>query len=60
MKALSKLREAIKDKIDDDFDFEVEHWWDGNCDDSYSYGLASGEQWTYREVLKMIKELEGK
>lgn len=48
-----KLEELIKEvesKIDLEFDFEVEHWENGNFDDSYSYGVETGGEYAYRDI----------
>lgn len=55
---VDKLKEYLNSKIDGDFNFEVEHWDNGNFDDSYSYGVDCGEQYTYKEILKFIETLE--
>lgn len=55
-----KLEELIKEvesKIDLEFDFEVEHWENGNFDDSYSYGVDVGEEYAYRDILVTLKKL---
>ena len=55
-----KLEELIKEvesKIDLEFDFEVEHWENGNYDDSYSYGVETGEEYAYRNILATLKKL---
>jgi hypothetical protein len=69
-----KLEELIKEvesKINPEFDFEVEHWENGNFDDSYSYGVVVGEEYAYiysygvvvgeeyayRELLVKLKKL---
>lgn len=51
---LEKLREEIEAKVDPDFDFEVEHWDNGNFDDSYEYGVEVGEEYAYRDLLAKI------
>ena len=56
-KDLDKLINEIESKINLDFDFEVEHWENGNFDDSYSYGVDVGEQYAYREILVKLKNL---
>jgi hypothetical protein len=60
MSELEKLREfkasvmdMVAKKYDKDFDFNVEHWENGNYDDSYSYGEKCGEQ----DVLGDLSEL---
>lgn len=50
-KVLNELEEYLKEVIDPDFDFDVEHWDNGNFDDSYTYGSDCGEQYAYREIL---------
>jgi hypothetical protein len=55
-----KLEELIKEvetKINLEFDFEVEHWENGNYDDSYAYGVDVGEEYAYREILVTLKKL---
>jgi hypothetical protein len=55
-----KLEELIKEveaKINLEFDFEVEHWENGNYDDSYSYGVETGEEYAYRDILVALKKL---
>lgn len=59
----TELEELIKDvesKVDLEFDFEVEHWENGNFDDSYGYGVEVGEQYAYRELLVKLKQLHKK
>ncbi len=54
--AILELLEELESKITPDFDFEVEHWDNGNFDDSYEYGVEAGEEYAYREILdKLIK-----
>jgi hypothetical protein len=56
----SKLEKAIKEikpKIDTDFDYDVEHWDNGNYDDSYAYGVETGEQLAYSHVLDILNQL---
>ncbi len=55
---MKELIEFLEEQIDLDFDFEVEHWDNGNFDDSYEYGLESGEQYAYRELLKKLKNIK--
>jgi len=52
---IAKLKSILEKLYDPEFDFSIEHWENGNFDDSYSYGCDCGEQWL---VLKLIKELE--
>lgn len=54
---LDKLIQEVESKIDLDFDFEVEHWEQGNFDDSYAYGVDVGEEYAYREILVKLKKL---
>ncbi len=54
---LEKLIREIEEKIDPDFDFDQEHWENGNFDDSYNYGVESGEEHAYRDVLEKLKKL---
>ena len=54
---MKELMEYIESKIDKDFDFEVEHWENGNYDDSFEYGMEYGEQQTYRNILEKVKSL---
>ena len=51
---LEKLRQEIEAKVDPDFDFGVEHWDNGNYDDSYEYGVEVGEEYAYRDLLTKI------
>ena len=57
MTKLEQAIEKIKSKINDEFDYEVEHWDNGNYDDSYEYGIETGQQLAYSEVLDMLKQL---
>lgn len=52
-----QVKKFLEDKIVQDFDFEVEHWDNGNFDDSHSYGVDCGEQYAYREILEKISVL---
>jgi len=54
MEELKKYLEAV---IDKDFNYEVEHWDNGNYDDSYEYGIEVGEQQAYMEILEKLKEI---
>jgi len=51
LKALYKLVEQYQE----DFNYEVEHWDNGNFDDSYEYGVETGENYILGE-LKAILE----
>ena len=57
MTKLEQAIEKIKSKIDSEFDFEVEHWENGNYDDSYEYGIETGQQLAYSEMLDILKQL---
>jgi hypothetical protein len=54
--------DAIKLLVDEiyieDFDFDVEHWENGNYDYSYAYGEECGLQWTIREIKDILEEKE--
>jgi hypothetical protein len=54
---LEKLLAEIESKIDNDFDFDVEHWENGNYDDSYAYGVEVGEEFAYREMYVKLKAI---
>lgn len=54
---LEALIAEMESKIDFEFDFEVEHWENGNYDDSYAYGVSVGEEYAYREILVALKKL---
>ena len=54
---LEALIAEMESKIDFEFDFEVEHWENGNYDDSYAYGVDVGEEYAYREILVALKKL---
>lgn len=55
---IEKLIQEIESKVNLDFNFEVEHWDNGNFDDSYAYGVEVGEQYAYREILVKLKKLK--
>jgi hypothetical protein len=55
--ALVKIEKFVEDKIDPDFDFEVEHWDNGNFDDSYEYGTEVGEEYAFREMKVFLNNL---
>ncbi len=57
---LEKLLAEIENKIDNNFDFDIEHWMDGNYDDSYAYGVEVGEQYAYRETYVKLKAILSK
>ena len=54
---LERLFNEMNSKVDPDFNFEFEHWDNGNFDDSYEYGVEVGEEYTYREIVDKIKEI---
>lgn len=56
--ALVKIETFIEGKIDPDFDFEVEHWDNGNFDDSYQYGTEVGEEYAFREMKVFLNNLD--
>jgi hypothetical protein len=56
--ALVKIEAFVNGKIDPDFDFEVEHWDNGNFDDSYEYGTEVGEEYAFRNMKKFIENLD--
>lgn len=49
------LVNKIESMVDEDFDYEVEHWENGNFDDSFEYGLETGEQYAAKDLIKFIK-----
>jgi len=53
---LEELINEVKSKINLEFDFEVEHWENGNFDDSYSYGVDVGEEYAYRDILVKLNK----
>ena len=55
--AVKGLLAEMEAKIDPEFDFEFEHWDNGNFDDSYEYGVEVGEEYTYREIVAKLKEI---
>jgi len=57
MTKLEQAIEKIKSQINSEFDFEVEHWDNGNYDDSYEYGVETGYQLAYSEMLDTLKQL---
>lgn len=54
----NKLLEYIHAKIDSNFDYDIEHWDNGNFDDSYEYGIKTGEQYAYYDVLRFSNLLK--
>ena len=57
MEYLEELIERYEKSIDSDFDFEVEHWWNGNYDDSFNYGVDSATQIIYTNLTEELKKL---
>ena len=57
---IDELIEHLESKIDLDFNFEVEHWDNGNFDDSYEYGVEVGEEYAYRDILVKLKQIKNK
>lgn len=53
---MKELIKFLESKIDPDFNFEMEHWENGNFDDSHEYGIECGEQYAYREILEKISD----
>lgn len=51
-----KIIELVSSKHEPDFDFDVEHWENGNFDDSWSYGVDCGEQYILKGIKKLIDE----
>lgn len=54
---LEGLLNEMESKIDPEFDFDLEHWDNGNFDDSYEYGVEVGEEYAYREIVAKLKEI---
>lgn len=54
---LEILIREIELNIDSEFNFEIEHWDNGNFDDSFEYGVEVGEEYTYREIVSKLKEI---
>ena len=54
---MKELIKYLESKINFDFDFEIEHWDNGNFDDSYNYGVECGEEYAYREILVKAKQI---
>ena len=59
-KDLEGLLNKLESKIDPQFNFEFEHWENGNYDDSYEYGVEVGEEYTYREIVALLTEMLNK
>lgn len=54
---VEELRDKLNSKIDPEFNFEFEHYGNGNFDDSYEYGVEVGEEYTYREIVGELDEI---
>lgn len=52
---IAAIKELLKE-YDPDFDSELSHWEWGNCDDSFSYGAESGEQYILSKLNKIINK----
>jgi hypothetical protein len=57
---LEKLVSEIEEKIDPEFNPDLEYWENGNHDDSYSYGVETGEQSVYKNILEKLKQILSK
>lgn len=57
---MEQIKTFLESKINKDFDYNWEHYENGNYDDSFQYGLESGEQYAYIEILEKLNELENK
>ena len=57
---LEGLLNEFESKINPEFDFEQEHWDNGNFDDSYEYGVEVGEENAYRDIVAKLKEILNK
>ena len=53
---LAKIQELVDRIYREDFDFEVEHWDNGNYDDSYQYGYDCGEQDTIGNIMMILEK----
>lgn len=53
VEALYKLVE----QYDEDFDYDVHHHENGNFDDSYEYGVSTGENYILGELKGILEEL---
>jgi hypothetical protein len=52
--ALKSIQAIVDKGHKPEFDFEVEYWDSGNQDDSYSYGREVGEQYVFKDILKIL------
>ena len=57
---VKKLLEELESKTNLDFNFDFEHWENGNYDDSYEYGVEVGEEYAYRDIVEKLKEILSK
>lgn len=57
---LNELLNELLSKINPEFDFELEHWDNGNFDDSYEYGVEVGEEIAYREIVAKLEKILNK
>lgn len=55
---LARIKKCIMTSYDPEFDFEVEHWENGNFDDSFDYGHDCGRQDALGELLGLVENLE--
>ena len=53
---INRIKKLVEEIYKNDFDFEIEHWMNGNIDDSYEYGFESGKQDLIRTIKKIIDE----
>ena len=52
-KQLSKI-DILLNQYKPDFSFDIEHWENGNFDDSYEYGIECGEQYVLESLRNII------
>jgi hypothetical protein len=52
--ALKSIQSIVDKGYEPDFNFEYEHWDNGNYDDSCSYGVDTGMQYVYKEILNAL------
>lgn len=55
---VNELEEFLNSSIDLEFDFNREHWDNGNFDDSYEYGVDCGAEIGFRDVLNKLMDLK--
>lgn len=53
---IQEILEYVNKHLKEDFDFTIEHWENGNFDDSYGYGVESGEQFALRKIKSIIEK----